>query len=130
MAKIHLKTLVDPESYTPWKEWFDGWIPDDTDLVMEKYDTESGEGGNVTSIRRVPTNGESNISAPSQRRVASAAPMIPTRIPFTRFSRPAPPVADIFAARRAAARESFNKQVAEARAHVANDILSKLGNGR
>lgn len=159
MAKISVKSKYSGEMEAPhdsWKEWIVEWVPDEIDLLMEHYDPDKGNANVATS--RVSTNSElyeGSISAPPAPRALksplsqinssqepefrSTPPFGPTSwksepvrsivTPIAGFRRPAPPVADPFAARRAAARESFQRQVAASRSHV-SDVLSKLGNAR
>ena len=74
MAKISVKSKYSGELESPhdsWKEWIIEWVPDEYDLLMEKYDPNKGE-SNV-AVSRVRTNSEhyeGSISAP--RRVANA----------------------------------------------------------
>lgn len=142
MAKISVKSKYSGELESPhdsWKEWIIEWVPDEYDLLMEKYDPNKGE-SNVTASR-VSTNSEhyeGSISAPPAPRRVANAPRVVSPRPAPRATteirtplnirRPAPP-ADPFAARRAAARESFQRQVAASRSHVSN-VLSKLGNAK
>jgi len=139
MAKISVKSQYSGELESPhdsWKDWIVEWIPDTLDLLMEKYDPNKGESNVAAS--RVQTNSdnyEGSISAPRQGVTAPRQPSprpapratVEIRTPLN-IRRPAPPV-DPFAARRAAARESFQKQVDASRAHVAG-VLSKLGNAK
>jgi len=154
VAKISVKSQYSGELESPhdsWKDWIVEWIPDDFDLLMEKYDPNKGESNVAAS--RIQTNSENyegSISAPPAPRALkgplsgingsqeptrpaprslSARPVTEIRTPLS-FRRAAPaPSIDPFAARRAAARESFQKQVAASRSHVA-DVLSKLGNAK
>jgi len=143
MAKISVKSQYSGELESPhdsWKDWIVEWVPDTFDLLMEKYDPNKGESNVAAS--RIQTNSENyegSISAPPAPRRVSDAPRSPSPRPAPRATveirtplnirRPAPPPADPFAVRRAAARESFQKQVDASRAHVAG-ILSKLGNAK
>ena len=129
MAKISVKSKYSGELESPhdsWKEWIIEWIPDEFDLLMEKYDPNKGESNVAAS--RVCTDGGAECISAAPERVQNRPTPASTITPITNFRRPALP-ADPFAARRAAARESFQKQVAASRAHV-SDILSKLGNAK
>jgi hypothetical protein len=148
MAKIHIKTLHDPDSYVPWKEFFGGsckgdlgsWIPDDFDLVMGQYDPESATGAvSAGGVTRVATSG-SQTWRYSQSDPARSGPIRPSPVPAMirtpvtfrvpkRSATQGDPVAERLQAARQAARDSFTRQVADARAHTAN-ILSKLGNAK
>jgi len=152
MAKIHLKSLHDPDSYVPWKEFFGGsclndsgsWIPDDFDIIMGKYDPDSATGaGAAAGFTRVPTGGGTHLSRASQRDPARSGPirpsadpshpiMVQTPITFQvpkRSTSQGDPAAERIQAARQAARDSFTRQVADVRAHAAG-ILSKLGNAK
>jgi hypothetical protein len=148
MAKISVKSKYSGSleaEHDSWKEWIIEWVPDEVDLLMERYDPDKGNANIAASQGHTrDTNSENyevSISAPpapradrptpALTRIADRSTSAPTvvRTPITTFRRPAPTPVDPFAARRAAARESFQRQVAASRSHV-SDVLSKLGNAK
>jgi len=112
--RISLKGLH-PDSRTQWLDVINDWILDDFDIIIAKYDKESeDESKGKVTISRTPTP-VPVFSKPVFNR------------PVSRF--PSPPRVDPTAARRAAARSSFDRQVLEARSHAAS-IMAKLGNAK
>lgn len=132
MAKISVKSKYSGGLESPhdsWKEWIIEWIPDEFDFLMERYDPDKGN-QNI-ALSRVCTDGGAECVSAAPKRLQTRSTPVPAmiRTPIVGFRRPAPPAPDPFAARRAAARASFQRQVAASRAHV-SDILSKLGNAK